>query len=396
MCGRCGDLISNIENVKFLEVNGKEIYIIGTAHVSSKSIEDVKRLVKEVKPDTVCVELCEQRYNSIVHRKSWESMDIFRVIKERKAFFLLMQLLLSFFYQKVGKKFKIRPGMEMMVAIEEAENLGAYIELIDRNVNITLKRAWRLLSFWDKIKLFFYIFMSISSVEKIEEKDVEDLKKEDHLNKALNEIGRRFPAMKKVLVDERDIFLSQKIKNAPGKRIVAVVGAGHVPGILKNISKDIDTSYMLEIPPASVLSKLLKWLIPIVILVCIGIGFFKGGRDFTLSSLYVWILVNGSLSALGAALALAHPITILSAFLAAPITSLNPAIAAGWVAGLVQAYVKKPTVKDLQDLPQSLSSIKGFWKNPFCKVLLVVVLSNLGSAIGTIIAGSWIVGRLFN
>ncbi len=395
MCGINGDLKDKIGNLNLLNINGKEFYILGTAHVSSKSIEDVKNIIQEVNPDTVCVELCEQRFRTMTDKRKWEDMNIFKVIKENKALFLLMQLILSFFYQKVGKKLKIKPGAEMNAAIEEAQNMDVHIELIDRDVNITLKRVWRSLSFWEKLKLFYYLLSGIFSVKEITPEEVEKLKTEDQLNKALEEIGKRLPKVKRILVDERDIFLAQKIKNAPGNKIVAIVGAGHVPGILKNISQDYDLDPLLEISKPSLASKFLKWLIPLIILICIGLGFLKGGKDFTLSSLYVWIVINGSLSALGAAAALAHPVTIFSAFIAAPITSLNPAIAAGWVAGLVQAWIKKPTVKDLQELPIALSSFKGFWKNSFCKVLLVVALSNLGSAIGTFIAGSWIVGKLF-
>ncbi len=394
MCGRCGTFC-DIENFHCLNIDDKEIYLVGTAHVSSKSVEDVKRVIEEVQPDTVCVELCEQRYQSMINKKSWEKMDIFRVIKEHKTFFLLMQLFLSFFYQKVGKKLNIEPGKEMMVAVEKAAEVGAKIELVDRNVNITLKRAWRSLSFIKKIKLFFSIFMSLFTAEKITQEDVEKLKTKDFLNKALEEIGAKFPELKRVLVDERDIFLAQKIKKSSGTKIVAVVGAGHIPGIIKNLSKDHDLDPLLEVPPPSLTGKLIKWFIPLLILLFIGLGFFKGGKEFTLNSIYIWIIANGTLSALGAALALAHPLTILSAFIAAPITSLNPAIAAGWIAGIVQAYIKKPTVKDLQDLPKDLSSFKGFWNNSFCKILLVVALSNLGSAIGTFVAGSWIIGKFF-
>ena len=394
MCGGCGTFC-DIENLHCLKVDGKEIYLIGTAHVSSKSVEDVKKVIEEVRPDTVCVELCEQRYQSMMDKKSWEQMDIFKVIKEHKTFFLLMQLFLSFFYQKVGKKLNIEPGKEMKVAIEKADEIGAKIELVDRNVNITLKRAWRSLTFFKKIKLFFSILMSLFSAEKITQEDVEKLKTKDFLNKALEEIGTKFPELKRVLVDERDIFLAQKIKRAPGTKIVAVAGAGHIPGIIKNLSKDYDIDPLLEVPPPSLGGKLIKWFIPLLIFIFIGLGFLKGGKEFTLNSIYVWIIINGTFSALGAALALAHPLTILSAFVAAPITSLNPTIAAGWVAGIVQAYIKKPTVKDFQDLPKDLSSFRGFWTNSFCKILLVVALSNLGSAIGTFVAGSWIIGKFF-
>jgi pheromone shutdown-related protein TraB len=185
-----------------------------------------------------------------------------------------------------------------------------------------------------------------------------------------------------------------KIKRAPGRRIVAVVGAGHVPGILSCIEEEIALAPLEVIPPTSGLAHFLKWAIPALILIMLGLGFFRGGAEHSLGSLYIWFLINGTLSALGAALALGHPLTILSAFLAAPLTSLNPLIAAGWVSGLVQAFVKRPTVKDLEMLPEAITSAKGFWMNPVSRILLVVALSNLGSVAGTFVAGSWIAARL--
>jgi len=376
-------------------VKGKDIYLIGTAHVSKQSVEDVKKTVEIVNPDSICVELCALRHKSIVQRDSWKNMDIFKIVKEKKAVFLLAQLIMSSFYRRLGEQLDVKPGAEMIEGINLAKERGVELVLADRNIEITLKRVWGYLNFWNKLKMAANLFASLLIIEKIDEKLVEELKNRDQLENILNTFAEAFPEVKSRLIDERDVYLAQKIKKAPGKTIVAVVGAGHIPGINNHIDKDEPLEPIMEVPPKSIAPVLFAWTIPSIIIALIVFGFFKGGIQHSLGSIYIWILVNGIFSATGAALALAHPLTILSSFIAAPLTSLNPMIAAGWVSGLVQAVVKKPTVHDLEELPNAVSTVKGFWMNPVSRILLVVVLSNLGSSLGTFIAGGWIAGRVF-
>jgi pheromone shutdown-related protein TraB len=225
---------------------------------------------------------------------------------------------------------------------------------------------------------------------------VEKMKNKDQLENVLETFSETFPEVKKRLIDERDICLASKIRTAPGKTIVAVVGAGHVPGILSHIqNNNLQTDTLMEVPPKSIIPSILKWVIPMLIIILLITGFVKGETQFAMQSIYIWILVNGILAGIGSALALAHPVTIIASFISAPITSLNPMIAAGWVAGLVQAWVKKPTVSDFEDLPNDILSLKGFWMNPVSKILLIVVLANIGSSLGTFISGSWIAARTF-
>ena len=215
---------------------------------------------------------------------------------------------------------------------------------------------------------------------------VEDIKQKDQLETILAAFTRSFPEVKKRLIDERDIYLAQKIRNAPGTTIVAVVGAGHVPGIKQHIHGHMALEPLIEIPPKSVIPAILKWAIPVLIAALLVAGFFKGGTQHGIESIYIWILVNGVLAALGAAIALAHPLTILASFIGAPLTSLNPMIAAGWVSGLVEAFSRKPKVKDLERLSEDILSAKGFWRNKITRILLVVVFTNIGSSIGTFVA----------
>lgn len=378
-----------------LEIGGREIYLIGTAHVSKESVKDVRDTVEAVKPDTICVELCKARHRAIVERDSWKQMNIFRVVREGKALFLLAQLIMTSFYRRIGEQMGVKPGAEMIEGIGMAKETGAELVLADRDIEITLKRVWGYLNLWNRMKMTAHLLSSLIIPEKIDDKLIEEMKKRDQLENIMEAFAESFPEVKKRLIDERDIYLSQKIRKAPGKRVVAIVGAGHVPGIQNHIREDVDIAPLMEVPPKSIVPGVLKWAIPMLILLLLMIGFFKGGTGHSMESIYIWVLANAILSAAGAAVALAHPLTIVASFIAAPITSLNPMIAAGWVSGLVQAKVKNPTVADLEDLPNAISTVKGFWMNPVSRILLVVVLANLGSSLGTFVAGSWIAMRTF-
>ena len=383
-------LPKSVEQITLAE---KEIYVVGTAHVSAESVEDVKATVEAVGPDSICIELCAARHKALVQKDNWKKMDIFKVIKEKRALFLLAQLILNSFYTRLGKQLKVQPGAEMIEGMRQADRIGAELVLADRDIEITLKRVWGYLNLWNKLVMISQLMASFFVGGSIDSELVEEMKSKDQLENIMEAFTDSFPEVKKRLIDERDIYLSQKIRIAPGKKIVAVVGAGHVKGIKEHIINDIPLGPVMEIPPKSVIPQILKWAIPLSILVLLVVGFFKGGVEHSAQSIYIWILVNGVLSAVGTAIAFGHPLTILSAFVGAPITSLNPMVAAGWVAGLVQAWIKKPTVHDLEDLPNAISSVKGFWLNPVSRILLVVVLANLGSTFGTIISGIWIAER---
>lgn len=372
--------------IQHLKHGHKEFLIVGTAHVSKESTDLVRTTIEEEKPDTVCVELCDSRFQSIRHKNRWQDMNITKVIKEKKTFLLLSNLLLASFQKRIADKLDIQPGAEMIQAIDSADSLEADIILADRDIRITLSRIWRATGLWDKLKIIFQLALSLGNVDEITEEDIEKMKQEDMLQSLLSEVEKSLPVLREILIDERDRYLAQKIKMSPGEKIVAVVGAGHVPGILKYWEEEIDTRVLEEIPPKRKLTGVLKWLLPSLILALLLFGFFYGGRSTGTDMLTWWVMANGILAGLGAALALAHPLTILSAVLAAPLTSLNPLIAAGWVSGLVEAFASRPKVRDMERLPKDILTIKGFWKNKLTRILLVVVFTNLGSTIGTLVA----------
>ncbi len=371
---------------QLLEIDGKKIFLVGTAHVSEESARLVADVIDREKPDTVCVELCASRYQSIRQKDQWQNTDIVKVIREKKSFLLLSNLLLASLQKRIAKKLNIRPGQEMIQAIESAEAVGAAIHLADRDIRITLSRTWRLMRLRDKIKLLAQLIFSIGQVDDISAEDVEKMKQEDVLETILADVGKSLPIVKAILIDERDRYLAHKIRHAPGEIIVAVVGAGHVPGIKKYWNSETDIASLENLPPKSKLSAVLKWVIPLGIVALIITGFFMGGAKAGKDMVAWWLLANGMLAGLGALAALAHPLTVVSSIVAAPLTSLNPMVAAGWVSGLVEAFSRKPRVIDFENLQEDIHSLRGFWKNKVTRVLLVVVFTNLGSSIGTFVA----------
>lgn len=380
------DLMTTDANVYRLTKEDKEFVLIGTAHVSQKSAELVEQVIEQERPETVCVELCQSRYQSLLNKQEWQNTDLFKVIKQKKAFLLLSNFVLAYIQKRIGQRIGIKPGEEIQRAIQAAENVEARIHLVDRDVRVTLLRAWRSMSFWAKLKLLAHLLTSLNELDDIDEQQIENMKNEDVLEKLLVELGESFPAVARVLIDERDRYLAQMIRTAPGNRIVAVVGAGHVAGIKRYWDAPVDMEKLNQIPPAGKMVQLLKWGIPILILALVAFGFFRAGSVAGTHMVKWWILANASLAGLGAAAALAHPLTIVSAVVASPITSLNPMIAAGWVSGLVEALLGKPRVRDFENLTEDISSLKGFWKNKITKVLMVTVFTNIGSSLGTFVA----------
>jgi len=379
-------MINNTHNIHRLVFEDKEIIIVGTAHVSRESAQLVTETIEAEKPDTVCIELCESRYQSIRQKELWLNTDIVQVIREKKSFLLLSNLMLASLQKRIGQKFDITPGQEMITAIEAGEAAGASIHLADRNIRVTLSKTWRAMGLWGKLKLLFHVLLSLGQIDEISEADIEKMKQEDVLESLLADVSKSFPIIREILIDERDRYLAHKIRTAAGNKIVAVVGAGHVPGIKKYWNAEIDIGALEQIPPKGKIVSILKWIIPLAILALIASGFYRGGTHAGTDMITWWVLANGILAGLGALVALAHPLTILSSVLAAPLTSLNPMIAAGWVSGLVEAFSRKPKVKDFESLPEDILSIKGFWKNNVTRILLVVVFTNIGSSIGTFVA----------
>ncbi|WP_027627553.1 TraB/GumN family protein [Ruminiclostridium cellobioparum] len=381
------------DNVTRLMYGDKEIILVGTAHVSKESTELVRQVIAEETPDSVCIELDEQRYDSIQNPKRWESTDIVKVVKSKKVGFLIANLILSGYQKKLAKKLGTNVGGEMLEAIASAKDVNAQLVLADRNIQTTLLRIWRKLSLWEKLKLIFSLTFSFGEDTEISSEDLQELLKEDMLESAISGLRKQFPAVGQILISERDQYLAFKIKNAPGQKIVAVLGGAHVPGVKKEIFKEQDIESISVIPPKSKISKITAWIIPALITGLFVYAFIMNIQT-GLQQLSAWVLWTGLLASLFTALCLGHPLSIITSFIAAPITTLHPMLACGWFAGLVEATIKKPTVQDVQNIQEDIFSLKGVLKNRFLKTLLVVIMSNIGASIGTFIAGTGIIRNL--
>ena len=383
------------ENIVKLNYQGKEIYLVKTAHVSKNSIEDVDLAFNEINPDSICIELDKARYESINNKDKWRDQDISKVIKEGRVGLLLVNIILSSFQRRMAKSLDTDTGGEMMEGIKLANDNNKNLVLADRSVNTTFSRIWNSLGLWEKSKLLVSVISSVFDNEEISEEDLQSLKEADALEAALQEIGKEFPNVKKVLVDERDQYLAQKIKTAPGNKIMASIGAAHSLGITKNLDNDIDIQELDSVKKKKGLGSFIKWIIPVLIIAMLLITIVSN-LDTGLEQLRNWILWNGSAAAIGTLICKAHPLTILTSFVAAPITSLNPLLSCGLFAALVEAKIRKPKVKDFEDIAEDTSDVKGFFKNRVTRILLIFVFANLFSSIATFISGAGILKTFVN
>ena len=391
----------NSSNVR-LTLGGKDIHLIGTAHVSSESISEVSAAIREEKPAMVCVELDKGRFAAITQQDSWERLNVSKVLREGKGFLLIANITLAGFQRRLGNELGVKPGEEMLAAVNVAQEMNLAYSLCDREVQTTLRRAWARCGLWSKCKLLATLLSSAFVTEKLSAEEIENLKNSNELDGMMAELAEYLPAVKETLIDERDRYLAAKIWDAAGQSsgsTLAVVGAGHLKGILAYLEKfasgesgnltnveELDT-----IPPSSRLSKAAKWIIPIIILSLIAIGFFRADFNVFLAMIWQWILWNGGLAALGAIIALGHPLAVLVSFLFAPFTTFIPFIGVGILSGIVQAAIHKPRVCDAENVSAEAASLKGLYRNRITRVLLVFFLSSLGSSIATFVSGSVLV-----
>jgi pheromone shutdown-related protein TraB len=374
------------QNVHRLTLDSREIILIGTAHISRESADLVDRVITEEKPDVVCVELCKARFEAIQQKDKWQEMDIVKVIRENRTALLLSQLLMMSLQKKIAERFNINPGEDMLRAISRAAESGAEVVLADREIRVTLLRTWRMMGLWSKMKFLSDMILSLFIGENITEENIEELKQHDVLDLALKSIGEKLPELKITLIDERDQFLACSIRNSQGRKIVAVVGAGHIPGIIENIGKEIDIDEINTIPPRSFWARFFGWGFSAAILSLFVAGFFYSGGRTSIHMMLSWSVITAICATIGAMMLLAHPFTILASALSAPIATLHPLIATGWVAGLTEATFRKPQVRDFLDLKDDITTVKGFFRNKITRILILVVVVNLTTSIGTFVA----------
>ena len=379
------EIVSVEPNVDKLVLDGRTIYLVGTAHVSESSSALVERVISQIQPATVAIELCEGRYRSLQDPDRWKNTNIVTVIREGRANILLAQLMLAAFQKKIAGKLSIRPGAEMLRAASAAERIGAKLTMCDRDISVTLKRTWAGVGFIGMMKLIYAMVSGLFIKQEIASDEIERLKSSDALEELMREFTEALPDVRTSLIDERDQYLAMKIKSSPGESIVAVVGAAHIPGIKKWIEKDVDLAPISIIPKKSIATQIFGWSIPAFFAASLVYSFLVLGSDTSAAMFRAWFWMTGLFGALGAALAQAHPLTVVSAFLAAPFASLNPFIAAGWVAGLVEAIIRKPRVGDLENIANDMSSVRGVFANRVSKTLLIVAFTNIFVMVGMVV-----------
>lgn len=384
-------------DVSRIVVDGREFIVVGTAHISRESADLVREVIESERPDAVCIELDADRYRALSERDRFESLDLKQVIRNKQLSTLILNLILASYQKQLGVQLGVMPGTELLEAAHAAQEMGLPISLCDRDVRITLRRAWGSLTLWRKILLLGEFIEVMFEKPELDEDALRELRQQDVVSKVMHELGQAFPSLKKVLIDERDSFLAHKVMETPGKRLVAVVGAGHVEGIRKALVEGgrVDIAALSEIPPVSPLWKVFGWSIPAVILGSIAfIGWQKGAAAAGENALF-WFLANGIPSLLGAVLAFGHPLTAVTAFFAAPFTSLTPLIGAGYVAAFAQTFFRPPFVRELRNVSADLSSPLQWWRNRLLRIFLVFLLTTLGSSVGTFVGGAKIVSNLF-
>jgi len=384
-------------DVHALDIDGRDVILVGTAHISRESADLVREVIEKERPDCVCVELDEQRYKALSEPRRWEQLDLKQVIRNRQLAPLLANLLLVSYQKKLGGALGVLPGTELLEATRAAEENGIPVALCDRDVRVTLRRVWGSLSFWNKSKLLATLGAGLFESPELDEESLRRIREQDVLSELMRELAEALPGLVETLIFERDRFLARKILEAEGNRLVAVVGAGHVEGIRRALvgERDVDLEELNKIPPVSLLWKSIGWGIPALILGALAyIGVSKGAAVAG-ENLWFWVLANGIPATLGAALSMAHPIVVGSAFAVAPVTSLIPVIGAGYVLAFLQAYLAPPLVSEFESLADDFGEPRRWWRSRLLRVFLVFVLTTIGSLIGTYVGGYEIVSNLF-
>lgn len=372
--------------------NGDEITLIGTAHVSRNSVQEVADMIDEVQPDRVCVELDQGRFDrKTSNDSSYSSTDLKRVFKEGKALLVLANTALASFQKKMGTQTGTAPGEEILGAANIAREKGIPCSLCDREISVTFKRAWGKSSFWNKIKLLSTLISAAFSKEEFSEEDLEDLKKADSLEGMLDEMSKELPSVKEVLIDERDRYLATSIFKAEGHKKVAVIGAGHAPGIVRTIEKlenneiSTDLTEITQIPKPSKAGKIIGWLIPAAIIAFVVYSCFTYGFDQGLKYFALWAASNAACTMLFAILSNAHPVNWIVSAVSAPVAVMNPLVGVGLFTGIAESELRKPTVADVERVSDDIGTFRGWFKNRFLHPFLIFFTTSLGSILGTFV-----------
>lgn len=378
--------------------NGDSIYVLGTAHVSSRSVEDVRKTAEEYNVDAICVEIDADRLSNMLEQKKWRESDITTILKRKQGFLLLVNLALASFQKRIGEEQGISPGSEMKEAVLLAKEMNITPTLADRKVSVTLRRVWRMSSFWQKIKLLASLLVGVKD-EKISPEEIENLKNNDLLSQMMQELAKEFPSIKNVLIDERDLYLAYHIYHTSGKRRLAVVGAGHMQGIEKYIyelenGKETDIHSLEQVPPPTIAAKITPYIISFLLLLIIVVtAVQQESKHQSIEVIMTWIISNSIPALIGGIIALAHPLTLLSAIILSPITAFIPLLSTGLIAALLQAVIRKPKAEDFENISTDFNK-RRFYKNRVLNTLLIFILINIGSSAGAFLGFFNILNRI--
>ena len=389
------DTIATQQPQRNIVRGGVNYVLLGTAHVSRASVDAVIEMADSGEFDAIAVELCPARHHALTRKQQWKDMDLYRIIREKKAGLVMANLALGAYQRRIAEQFGIEPGAELKAAVEAASRHDLPLQLVDRDLATTLKRSYRAIPWYKRMMLTAGLAMSTVSSEEIDEEQIEKLKEGDILESTFTEFAQQSPELYEALIEERDRFMAARLRQEnqdnTGSNVLVVVGAGHLDGLAKFLESDqrdpqTEVENLSQQPSPRSWLKFIPWIIAALVLTGFWLGFSRS-PELGWQLVTLWVVINGGLTALGAMLARGHPLTILSAMLAAPLTSLNPAIAAGMVTGVVESWLRKPKISDLERLRDDTTTVKGWFKNPATRILLVFFFSNLGSAIGTWVAG---------
>ena len=377
------------------------VRVIGTAHISSSSVAAVKAQIEAFQPDIVAVELCASRHTALTSNRRLDKEGLLKVVKEGKAPLVMLQSLLAAEQRKMGLDEGEQPGAELLAAVKTAEEANLEVALIDRDIQTTLRRAWKRMKFFEKVKILWSLLGDDEDEEAPEVSQL--LEDQDLLTSLMEELKMFSPGAGAVLIDERDAYLAGKIaalEKSSDKRILAVVGAGHLKGIEAHLNEstqpqEAELKELEVLPKRGQFAKAIPWILPVLVMGMVAYFASQGDAEDLLTLFTVWTAANAVFAALGCILARGHPLAILTAALASPITSLNPTLAAGWFAGYVQLKLREPTAEDLQNFLK-MDDLGAFWSNRAGRVLLVTALTNLGSMAGAWVAAAGYLGGLGN
>jgi pheromone shutdown-related protein TraB len=396
------DISLHDQPIRHINRDGVEYTLLGTAHVSRASAEAVKEIAGSGEFDAIAVELCQARYDALTAKRKWTDLDLYKIIREGKAGLVMANLALSAYQRRIAEQFGIEPGAEMRAATIAAKERDLPLQLVDRDLATTLRRSYASVPWYKRVYLMAGLALGMVSSEEIDEEAIEKLKEGDILESTFTEFAEQSPELFEALIAERDRYMAARLReenaDSSGRKVLVVIGAGHMEGLAKHLEtssvEPVSERQKLEaMPPKSRWPRVIPWAIMVLVITGFLIGFSRS-PELGWQLVFIWVAINGGLAALGALLARAHPLTVLSAVIAAPLTSLNPTIAAGMVTGLVESWLRKPRVSDLENLRFDITTVRGWFRNPATRILLVFFLSNLGSAIGTWVAGFKIFGAL--